>query len=77
MLKQQKLKAHNFAINKLVCEGFDSKIYLAQYYSGLAEGSATQQNCIQDYTIFTIFTKITPGLYWDYTRFAQGLHTYL
>ena len=38
------------------------------------EGSATQQNCVRDYVIFTTLPKITPGLHWDYTRFAPGLH---
>ena len=36
-------------------------------------GSATEQNCVQDYIIFAILSR----LHQDYTRFAQRLHIFV
>ena len=38
------------------------------------EGFAMKQNRVRDYVIFTIFTKITPGLCQDYTKITSRLH---
>ena len=36
-------------------------------------GSATEQNCVRDYIIFAILSR----LHQDYTRFAQRLHIFV
>ena len=36
-----------------------------------SEGSATQQNCVRDYVIFTILSKVTPGLHQVCTKITH------